>query len=82
MKLAPVLHKFLEYCKPKKNITILRHKFITYRQQEGQNFHNFFIELKKLSPKCQFDNLQASPIKDMIVCGTRDNSLPERLLQE
>ena len=82
MKLAPVLHKFLEYCNPEKNITILRHKFITYRQQEGQNFHNFFIELKKLSPKCEFDNLQDSPIKDMIVCGTRDNSLSERLLQE
>ena len=38
MKLAPVLHKFSEYCNSKKNITILRHNFFTYRQQEGQNF--------------------------------------------
>ena len=28
---APVLHKFSEYCNPKKNITILRHKFFIYR---------------------------------------------------
>ena len=40
------------------------------------------IELKKLSPGCEFDNLQDSLIKDMIVCGTKDNSLRERLLRE
>ena len=47
MKLAPVLHKVSEYCNPRKNITILRHKFFTYRQQGGQNFHGFVTELKK-----------------------------------
>ena len=82
MKLAPVLHKFSEYCNPRKNITILRLKFFTYRQQEGQNFHDFVTELKKLSSECEFDNLQDSLIKDMIVCGTKDNSLRERLLRE
>ena len=29
MKSAPVLHKFSEYCNPRKNATILRHKFFT-----------------------------------------------------
>ena len=82
MKLAPVLHKFSEYCNSRKNITILHHKFFTYRQQEGQNFHDFVTELKKLSSECEFDNLQDSLIKDMIVCGTKDNSLCERFLQE
>ena len=81
MKLASVLHKPLEYCNPRKNVTILRHKFFTYRQ-EGQNFHDFVTELKKLSSECEFDNLQDSLIKDMIVCGTKDNSLRERLLRE
>ena len=50
MKLAPVLHKFSQYCNPRKNINILHHKFFTYRQQKGQNFHDFVTELKKLSP--------------------------------
>ena len=74
MKLAPILHKFLEYCNPRKNITILCHTFFTYRQQEGQNIHNFVTELKKVSSECQFDNLQDSLIKDMIIGGTKDNS--------
>ena len=81
MKLAPALHKFSEYCNLRKNITILRHKFFTYSQQECQNFHDFLTELKKLSFECEFDNLQGSLIKDMIICGTRDNSLRERLLR-
>ena len=82
MKLAPVLHKFLKYCNPTKNVTILHQKFFTHRQQEGQNFHDFVTELKKLSSECEFDNLQDSLIKDMIVCGTKDNSLHEKLLRE
>ena len=39
-------------------------------------------QLKKISSGCEFDNLQDSLIKDIIVCGTKDNSLHERLLQE
>ena len=82
MKLAPVLHKFSECPNPRKNVTIHHHKCFTYRQQVGQNFHDFVTELKKLSSECEFDKSQDSLIKDMIVCGTRDNSLPERLLWE
>ena len=48
MKLASVLHKFLEYCNPRKSITILLHEFFTYTQEEGQNFHDFVTELRKL----------------------------------
>ena len=39
-------------------------------------------ELNKLSSECEFDNLHDSLIKDVIVCGTKDNSLRERLLRE
>ena len=55
MKLTPVLHKFLEHCNPRKNTTILPHK---YRQQEGQNFHDTVTELKKVTSGWEFDNLQ------------------------
>ena len=82
MKLAPVLHKFLEYCNLRKNITILRHMFCTYKLQESQNFHIFLTKLKKVSSECEFDNLQDSLIKDVIVCGTWGNSFRDRLLRE
>ena len=81
-KLDTVLEKFTAYCNPRKNITIIRHKFFTYKQQEGQSFNDYIIELKKRSSECEFGNLQDSLVKDMIVCGVIDNSLRERLLRD
>ena len=57
IKLEPVLNKFSEYCNPRKNITIPRHKFFTYRQLQSQSFHDFITELKKLSAECEYENL-------------------------
>ena len=61
---------------------MLRHKFFTYWQHEGQNFHDFVTKLEKLSSECEFETLHDSLIKDLIVCGTNDDSLKERLLRE
>ena len=44
MKLKPVMEKFEAYCKPRKNITLIRHHFFTYRQSEGQSFDGFVTE--------------------------------------
>ena len=82
MTLEPVLNKFFEYCNPRKNVTILGHKFFMYRQLEGQSFHDFITELKKLSTECEFENLRDSLIKDVIVCSTNDNAFHKRLLRE
>ena len=82
MKFELTLNKFSEYCNPRKNVTILRHKFVMYRQFEGQSFHDFITELKRLSTECEFENLQDSLIKNMIVCGTNENALRERLLKK
>ncbi len=82
LKLKPVLEKFAEYCNPRKNITIIRHQFFTYRQQEGQSFNEFVTELKRRSSECEFATLQDSLIRDMIVCGVADPSLRERLLRD
>ena len=52
MLLANVLAKFEGYCNPRKNITIMRHKFFSYRQDEGQSFGDFLTQLKSLSQDC------------------------------
>ena len=39
-------------------------------------------ELKKLISECEFDNIQDSLNKDMIVLGARDDPLREKLLRE
>ena len=57
-EMKAVLQKFSEYCSPRKNTTIIRHKFFRHRQHEGQNFHDFVTELKKNSSRYEFDNLR------------------------
>ena len=82
LKLQPVFPKFENYCNPRTNTMIIRHKLFTYKQSEGQSFNNFVTELRKLSNKCTFGYLKDSLIKDMIICGVVDNSLRERMLRE
>ena len=82
LKLQPVLAKFENYCNPRTNTTIIRHKFFTNKQSEGQSFNNFVTELRKLSNECSFEDLKDSLIKDMIICGVLDNSLRERMLRD
>jgi transposase InsO family protein len=81
MKLKPVMEKFEAYCKPRKNITLIRHHFFTYKQGEGQTFDAFITELKKRSSQCEFGTLRDSLIRDMVVIGVLSNSLRERLLR-
>ena len=39
-------------------------------------------KLKKLSSDCEFGELKNSLIKDIVVIGVTDDSLPERMLRE
>ena len=68
-KLDVVMDKFEAYCKPKKNITISRHKFFTHKQKDGQSFSDFVTALKRLSDECEFQDL-----KDSLVKAARKNA--------
>lgn len=82
MNFDVLIKKFDEHCLPKKNITLVRHKFFTYNQKEGQSFHEFVIQLKRLSSDCEFGELKDSLIRDTIIIGIRDERLKERMLRE
>ena len=77
-----ILDKFEEYCSPKKNMTLIRHKFLSYKQREGQTFSEFLTQLRKLSTDCEFGELKDSLIRDIIVIGILDKRVQERLLRE
>ena len=49
LKLDVVLKCFDEYCEPRKNTTMARHRFLTHKQSIGQSFNEFVTELKNLS---------------------------------
>ena len=53
LNLKAVLEKFDEYCEPRKNTTMTRHKFFTHKQNIGQSFNEFITELKNLCEDCE-----------------------------
>ena len=77
-----ILVKFEAYCTPVKNLSLHRFIFLSYRQVEGESFDQFVTTLRKLSSSCDFETLKDSLIKDMIIIGTRDKKLQEKLLSK
>ena len=82
MKLDIVLRKFADYCKPRKNLTMSRYRFLSYRQQEGESFNDLLVALRKLGAECEFGTIHDELLKDIIVCGISDGSVRARLLRE
>ena len=81
VKYTKIKEKLEAYCVPRINLTLQRFKFLTYRQG-GETFDEFVTELKKLSSTCELDTLRDSLIRDMIIIGTGDRKLQERLLRK
>ena len=82
MKFDKIIEKFDVYFTPKKNLTLLRFKFFTASQQDGESFDEFLTRLQKLSKDCDFASLQDSLLRDMIIIGILDKRPQERLLRE
>ena len=82
MKFDEIIEKFDGYFTPRKNLTLLRFKFFTAHQQDGESFDEFLTRLRKLSKYCEFASLQDSLLRDMVIIGILDKRLQERLLRE
>ncbi|GFR78211.1 hypothetical protein ElyMa_003989300 [Elysia marginata] len=77
-----LFEKFKLYCTPKKRLTTLRLRFNSLQQAESETIDQFVTALKLLAEGCEFGDLQPSLIRDRVICGTKECSIKERLLQE
>ena len=80
-KIEPLKAKFREYCEGKKNVTVIRYRFNTTVQQEGQSFDSYLTELRNKVKTCDYGELENSLLKDRIICGIKDDTTREKLLQ-
>ena len=76
------IHSFGEYCDPKENKTVERHKFFTRKQESGETFDKYLTELRLLEKTCDFGTLSDSLLRDRIVCRLSSSTLRQRLLRE
>ena len=80
-KLEYVLKKLEDYCSPKKNVVVERHKFFCRYQGEGESIERYLTELKLLAQNCEFEQLETSLIMSQVVRGIRDDLVREKLLR-
>ena len=65
---------FEQYCKPRKNLIVERHRFLTRNQEQSETIDQYVIELKTLATSCE-----RGDIKDDLICNSQRR---ERLLRE
>ena len=79
-KIAPVLKKEGEYCKPCKNIPFERYHFNRRVQDPGRDLRSVSYSTAKAS---NFEAINSEEIlRDHLLFGIRDNKVRERLLRE
>ncbi|CAC5383950.1 unnamed protein product [Mytilus coruscus] len=81
-KLEVLLKKFEDYCIPKKNVTVIRHRFNTRVQNSSESIDQYLTDLKLIAKNCEFEHLKDGLVRDRIVCGTNSTRVKERLLRE
>ena len=81
-KLDKILEKFENYCIPKKNVTMERHKLNTRTQGSSELIDQFVTDLKNIANDCEFGNIKNNLTRDRIVCGTDSENVKKRLLRE
>lgn len=76
-----LLKKFDSYFGTKPNITLMRYKFFTRNQEDGESIQQYVTALRLLSKSCEFKSLEEDLIRDRIVCGVRQAAVRDRLLR-
>ena len=71
--------KFEEYCKPRKNLTVIRHKFNSPVQGVSETADQFITDLKLLSMDCEYGELRQEIICDRLVVGVYSVGVKEKL---
>ena len=74
--------KFEEYCKPRKNLTVIWHKFNSRVQEVSETADQFITELKLLSMDCEYGELREEMIYDRLVVGVYSEEVKQKLLQQ
>ena len=73
---------FEEYCQPRKNLVVERHRFLTRNQGPSETIDQYVTELKTLATTCEWGELKDDLICSRIVSGILSKRIRERLLRE
>ena len=70
-----LFEKFEAYCKPRRNLVVDRHRFLTRDQQPGESIDQFVTELRTLAASCEWGELKDDLICSRIFSGISSNTI-------
>lgn len=79
-KYDTVTQAFADFCKPKKNEVYESYVFHTRKQETGEPFDSFLMNIKKLVRTCGFED-ERRMLRDRIVLGVADKQLQKKLIE-
>ena len=82
LTLEQAFEAFEEYLKPRTNVVIERHKFLTHVQKQNEPFDDFLNDLKKLVKSCNFGDHEESLMRDRIIIAVNNEALQQRMLRD
>ena len=77
-----LFNKFEAHCKPRKNLVVDRHRFLTRDQASGESIDQYITELRTLAAACKWGELKDDLICSRIMSGISSRTVRERLLRE
>ncbi|CAB3983559.1 Hypothetical predicted protein [Paramuricea clavata] len=77
-----LIQKFEQYCKPRKNLIVERHRFLTRNQEQSETIDQYVTELKTLATSCEWGDIKDDLICSRIVSGIVSTRVRERLIRE
>ena len=77
-----LFQKFEQYCTPRKNLIVERHRFLTRNQEQSETIDQYVTELKTLATSCEWGDIKDDLICSRIVSGIVSTRVRERLLRE
>ena len=67
---------------PKPSVTIKRYEFNTRKQKPGESVAEYIAALRKIAEHCDYGSSLNDMLRDRLVCGTADEWVQRRYLQE
>ena len=76
-----MIEAFDNFCIGEINVSYERYVLNQRIQDKNESFDNFLSEVRRLIKSCDFGALTDSIIRDRIICGIRDETTRQKLLQ-
>lgn len=77
-----LIERFREYFDGRENTMILRHRFMSVKQKQGESVKDFILRAESIAEPCKLSGLKEDLIMHVVLLGLKEDSVRNELLKE